>query len=85
MALTERKEEDKIEIVGPYKMVQIREATVIERDGVEITRSYHRRVIAPSDDSSKESAFVKSVCTAAHTKAVKDAYKKSKVEPKVEG
>ena len=42
MALTERFENDKIEIVGPFKIVQVRKATIIERDGVELTRSFHR-------------------------------------------
>ena len=47
MALTERCENDKIEIVGQYKAVQVRCATVIERDGVEVTRSFHRHVLHP--------------------------------------
>ena len=42
MALTERFENDKIEVVGQYKTVQVRKATVIEKDGVELTRSFHR-------------------------------------------
>jgi len=45
MALTERTEEDKIECVGPYRSIQIRTATVIERDGVEISRSFHRHAL----------------------------------------
>ena len=47
MALTERFENDKIEVVGQYKAVQVRRATVIERDGVEINRSFHRHVLQP--------------------------------------
>ena len=47
MALTERFENDKIEVVGQYKHVQVRRATVIERDGVEINRSFHRHVLDP--------------------------------------
>jgi hypothetical protein len=54
MALTEETLQDKIEIVGDYKHVQVRTATVIERDGVEISRSFHRHVIAPSDDVTGE-------------------------------
>ena len=42
MALSERIEYDRIEVVGPYKGVQVRKATVIEKDGVEITRTHHR-------------------------------------------
>ena len=53
MALTETIEYDKIEVVGPYKSVQVRKATVIKRDGTEISRTYHRYVLSPGtlDDS----------------------------------
>jgi len=74
MALTERTVEDKIEIVGDYKHVQVRTATVIERDGVEISRSFHRHVVAPDADISNESAEVQAVCNAVWTQDVKDAY-----------
>ena len=47
MALSESIEYDKIEVVGQYKLVQVRKATVIKRDGVEITRSYERFVLDP--------------------------------------
>jgi hypothetical protein len=47
MALTEETVQDKIEIVGDYKHVQVRTATVIKRDDVEISRSFHRHVVAP--------------------------------------
>ena len=74
MALTERTEEDKIEIVGAFKHVQVRTATIIERDGEELTRSFHRHVVAPGDDISGESAEVQAICAAVHTQAVIDAY-----------
>ena len=47
MALTESIEYDKIEIVGQYKHVQVRKATVIKKDGVELTRSFERFVLTP--------------------------------------
>ena len=47
MALSESTEYDKIEIVGQYKYVQVRKATVIKRDGTEITRSYERFLLNP--------------------------------------
>ena len=47
MALTETIEYDKIEVVGQYKHVQVRKATVIKKDGVEITRSFERFVLEP--------------------------------------
>ena len=74
MALTERTEEDKIEIVGPYRMVQIRTATIIERDGKEISRSFHRHTIAPGQSTSEESAEVQVICSTVHTDAVIAAY-----------
>ena len=86
MALTERFENDKIEVVGQYKSVQVRRATVIERDGVEINRSFHRHVLQPGTvaegtstlidtDISGEDADVQAICTAAWTDAVKEAWR----------
>lgn len=74
MALTERTVEDKIEIVGDYKHLQIRTATIIERDGVEISRSFHRHVISPLDDVTNESAEVQAIAAAVHTADIKAAY-----------
>ena len=83
MALTEETVEDKIEVVGDYKSVQIRTATVIKKDGVEISRSFHRHVLHPSTkasgswadtDISGESAEVKAICSAVWSDAVKTAY-----------
>ena len=74
MALTERTEVDKIEIVGPYRAIQVRTATVIERDGEELTRSYHRHVVQAGDDYSNETAEVQAVCSAVHTAEVIAAY-----------
>jgi len=85
MALTERCENDKIEIVGQYKSVQVRCATIIERDGVELTRSFHRHVLQPGTldendalvdtDLSGEDADVQAIATAAWTDAVKEAWR----------
>ena len=77
MALTERTEEDKIEIVGQYKHVQVRTATVIERDGVEISRSFRRHVVAPGADTSGESTEIQAICSTVHTQAVIAAYNAS--------
>ena len=74
MALAERTVEDKIEIVGDYKHIQVRTATVIERDGVEISRSFSRHVVAPDADITGESAEVQAICSAVHTDEVKAAY-----------
>ena len=74
MALTEETVQDKIEIVSEHKFIQIRTATVIKRDGTEISRSFSRHVVAPDADISGESAEVQAICNAVHTQAVKDAY-----------
>ena len=75
--LTEETIQDKIEIVGDYKMVQVRTATVIKRDGTEISRSFSRHVVSPdisADDLADESAEVQAICNAVHTDAIKTAY-----------
>ena len=74
MAITKRTEQDKIEVVGEFKHIQVRTATVIEEDGVEISRTFHRHTISPDSDSSKESADVKAMVAQFHTDAVKKAY-----------
>jgi phage host-nuclease inhibitor protein Gam len=74
MALTEETVQDKIEIVGDFKHVQVRTATVIKRDGVEISRSFHRHVVAPDADITGESAEVQAICNAVHTDEIKAAY-----------
>jgi hypothetical protein len=70
MALNKTVLEDKIEIVGIFKAVQIRTATVIDEDGVELSRSFHRHVVSAGDDYSNESAEVQAICAAVHTEAV---------------
>ena len=74
MALTEETIQDKIEVVGEFKHVQVRTATVIKRDGTEISRSFSRHVVAPDADISGESAEVQAICNAVHTDAIKAAY-----------
>ena len=75
MALAESIEYDKIEVVGQYKAVQVRKATVIKKDGVELTRSFERHVLHPDSDISGEPAEVKAVCNAVWTDEVKAAWK----------
>ncbi len=74
MALTEETAQDKIEIVGAFKHVQVRTATIIKKDGVEISRSFSRHVVAPDSDISGESPDVQGICAVVHTQEVKDAY-----------
>ena len=84
MALTESIEYDKIEVVGTYKTVQVRKATVIKKNNVELTRSFHRYVLNAgtldaSDnlidtDLSAEPTEVTAICNAVWTTDVKAAY-----------
>ena len=79
MAITKRTEEDKIEVVGEFKHIQVRTATVIEEDGVELSRSFHRHTVAPdatADAVAAESADVKALVAQFHTDTVKAAYAK---------
>ena len=74
MALSERTEEDKIEIVGQFKHIQVRTATIVERDGEELTRAFSRKALAPDADVSGESAEVQAIAGAVWTQDIKDAY-----------
>jgi len=74
MAITKRIKEDKIEIVGDFSIIQVRTATIIEEDGVELSRSFHRHAVAPDADITGESAEVQAIASVMHTKAVKSAY-----------
>ena len=77
MALSESIEYDKIEIVGQYKAVQVRKATVIKKDDKELTRSFERYVLHPDMDLSQRSEpnEVVASCNAVWTQEVKDAWK----------
>jgi hypothetical protein len=70
MALAESTEQDKIEVVGAFKTVQVRTANVIKKDGVEIARSFHRHAIEAGQDYSDQSTEVKAICAAVHTSDV---------------
>jgi len=72
--ITKELKEDKIEIVGDYKTLQVRTATVISEDGVEISRSYHRHVVSCLDDISGESTEVQAICNAVWTDELKADY-----------
>ena len=85
MALTKTQIEDKIEVVGDYKHIQIRTATVIKEDGVDLSRSFHRKALDPgtldgsdnlvNTNISGESAEVQGICNTVWTTSVKNAWK----------
>ena len=83
MALTEETVQDKIEVIGDYKAVQVRTATVIKRDGVEISRSFHRHALQCSTKSGDtwadtdipgESTEVQGICNPVGSDTGKHAY-----------
>lgn len=85
MTLTKTTLDDQIEVVGDYRAVQIRTATIIKEDGNELSRSFHRRQLQPgfigSDDKyavtdiSSESTEIQGICNASWTDSVKAAHK----------
>ena len=74
MALTKEVTQDKIEIVGDYKHVQVRTKTAVLEDGVELSSGFHRHVVSAGDDYSAESTEVQAICAAVHTDAVVATY-----------
>jgi len=74
MALEKVVTEDKIEIVGEFKAVQVRTKTAITDDGVEISSAYSRKVITAGQDYSGESSEVQAICALVHTAEVVAAY-----------
>jgi hypothetical protein len=79
MALTERTNIDQIEIVNDWN-IQVRQATIIERDGEFVSRTFHRWVLTPDMDISDQEQKVKDIANAAWTPEVKAAYEAFKVE-----
>ena len=81
MALEKVVTQDKIEIVGEYKSIQVRTKTAIVEDGVELSSGYHRHVITAGDDYSNESVEVQAICAALHTPELVAAYVASQEVP----
>ena len=77
MALEKVISEDKIEIVGIHKAVQIRTCTQVLEDGVELSSGFHRHVVTAGQDYSNESAEVQAICAVVHTQEVISAYEAS--------
>ena len=77
MALNKTVTDDKIEIVGEFKAIQIRTKTAVMEDGVELSSGYHRHVVVAGQDYSNESAEVQAICAVVHTAEVVAAYEAS--------
>ena len=82
MTLEKKVTQDKIEVIatGDYKAIQVRTKTAIIEDGAELSSSYHRHVVAPTDDLSNESAEVTAIANAVFTQEMKDAYTAAQAE-----
>jgi hypothetical protein len=76
MAFTER-QEHKLEIIPPYSIIQCRRADIIEKDGVEVGRTYHRHVRVPGEDVSEDCAELQAVAAALWNQDVIDVYQAS--------
>ena len=79
MALTESKTVDQIEVVNDWN-IQVRQATIIERDGVFVSKSFNRWVLTPDMDITNQEQKVKDICNAAWTTEVRSAYETFKTE-----
>tara|TARA_R110000782_G_scaffold65662_1_gene133600 strand:+ start:154 stop:414 length:261 start_codon:yes stop_codon:yes gene_type:complete len=73
MELTKEVTQDRIEVCGPFKHVQVRTCTKVLEDGVELSSGFHRHVVSAGDDYSNESPEVQAICEAVHTDAVVEA------------
>jgi len=74
MALTKVITQDRLEIVGDHKQLHIRTATIIKEDGVEISKTFHRRVLNPDDDVSGESQEIQDITKAIWTDDIKSSW-----------
>lgn len=83
MALEKITVTDKVEVVGEYSHVQVREAIQIVEDGNVISQSYHRYVVSPGEDVSTRDAKVQAICAAVHTAEVVAAYQQHLSEQEV--
>ena len=77
--ITEQKTIDRIEVANDW-VIQVRQATVIEKDGVQVARSFHRWVLTPDMDISGQEQKVQDICNVAWTDEVKSAYETFKAE-----
>lgn len=83
MALEKRTITDKVEVVGEFSHVQVREAVQVLEDGQVISQNYHRYVVSPGEDVSNRDAKVQAICAAVHTTEVVAAYQQHLSEQEV--
>ena len=81
MTVFTERQEHKLEIIPPYNIIQCRRADIVEKDGVEISRTYHRHLVCPGDDVSNECVEVQSVASVLWTPEVIAAYQATIPQP----
>ena len=79
MALTEKIEIDRIEVVNDWN-IQVRRATTIERDGAFVSKTFHRWILTPNMDITNQEQKVQDICNTAWTEEVRSAYEAFKIE-----
>ena len=84
MALTKEVKYDKIEVVGDFKAIQCRQATIVSENGFELSRSFHRHVLHPDSDISGEPQETQDICNAVWTDAVKADWATHQAEQEAE-
>ena len=75
---TEEKKVDKIEVVSDYKIIQVRTATIVKKDGEEVARSYHRHIVQPGQNLSGEDETVVAIANAVHTPEIIAAFEEKR-------
>jgi len=75
---TEEKKVDKIEVVSEYKIIQVRTATIVKKDGEEVARSYHRHIVQPGQNLSGEDETVVAIANAVHTPEIIAAFEEKR-------
>lgn len=74
MAIYSERQEHQIQVVPPYSILQCRRSDIVERDGVEISRTYHRHVRVPGDDVSDECPEMQAIASVLWTQEVVEQY-----------
>lgn len=80
MATFTERHEHKVEVIPPYSILQCRRADIVEKDGEEVGRTYHRHVRVPGDDMSGECHEMQAIAAALWTQEIVEAYQESLVQ-----
>lgn len=84
MSIEKKELFDQIEIVGPFKMVQIRKASIILENGKEISKTFERFIVVPGGDSSNFGPEIKAICNIVHTPEIIESFNNYKAQQEIE-